>query len=205
MLHGVTAAEAPEAPSQERTTARRRRWVPWAALATAVLAVAGYGLWWLVLSTPIRDYGSYGVGFHDVEPGASRAIALGPFCLDGAGSATIDDVTVDPAGLTVVDFAVRHAEPHEYFGSFPGSLRDSGFGASRTFTDQCDRGDHAEAAVEVLRGVNGPAVTDHVYVHWSTGVRSGVLPLPVQAALCLDGEVDDDLCAPDPVPFDGKR
>jgi len=204
MLHGVTTAEAPEAPPQEPTT-RRRRWVPWAALATAVLAVAGYGLWWLGWSTPIRDHGGYGVGFQDVEPGASRTIALGPFCLDGAGSATIDAVTVDPAGLTVVAFSVRHADPHGYFGGFPGSLRDSGFGGSRTFTDQCDHGDHAEAAVERVRGVNGPAMTDHVFVHWSAGVRSGVLALPVQAALCLDGEVDGDLCPPDPVPFDGKR
>jgi len=101
MLQGVTTAEAPEARPQETTT-RRRRWVPWAALATAVLAVAGYGLWWLVWSTPIRDHGGYGVGFQDVEPGASRTIALGPFCLDGGGSATIDAVTLDRAVLPVV-------------------------------------------------------------------------------------------------------
>ncbi len=204
MLHRVTAAEAPGAPPEEGTTTRRRRWGPWAALGTAVLAVAGYGLWWLVWSTPIRDYGGYGVGIHDVEPGEPQTIAVGPFCLDGADAAVVDDVTVDPAGLTVRGFAVRHADPHEYFGGFPGSLRDSGFGGSRTFTDQCDRGDHAEAAVEIVRGVNGPAMTDHVFVHWSAGVRSGVLALPVQAALCLDGEVND-LCPPDPVPFDGKR
>ena len=203
MLHGVTAAEAPEASPQETTT-RRRRWVPWAALATAVLAVAGYGLWWLVWSTPIRDSGGYGVGMNDVEPGESRTIGLTPLCLDGAGSAVIDDVTVDPAGLTVLDFAVRHADPHEGFGGFPGSIRESGFVGSRSFSEQCANGDHAEVAVELVRGVNGPALTDHVYVHWSAGVRSGVLALPVQAALCLDGEVND-LCAPDPVPFDGKR
>ena len=203
MLHGVTAAEAPEAAPDGRTTRRRRR-LPWAALATAVLLVVGYALWWLVWSTPIRDSGGYGVGFTDVEPGESRTIGLPPLCLDGAESAVIDDVTVDPAGLTVVDFAVRPADPHEGFGGFPGSIRDSGFGGSRAFTDQCAGGDHAEVAVELVRGVNGPALTEHVYLHWSAGVRSGVIALPMGAALCLDGEVND-FCGPDPVPFDGRR
>jgi hypothetical protein len=195
--------EAPEAPSDEVAAPRRPRWVPWAAAGTVVLVLAGYGLWWLAWSTPLRASGGYGVGFDDVEPGDSRTLGIGPLCLDGAGSAVIEDVTVDPAGLTVVDFAVRHADLHKGFGGFPGSLRASGFGGSRTVTDQCDSGDNAEVAVELVRGVNGPAFTEHVDLHWSAGVRSGVLSLPVSAALCLDGEVNE-FCAADPVPVDGK-
>jgi hypothetical protein len=195
---------APGALSEGVAGARRRTWPAWAAAATALLAVVGWALWWLLWSSPVRADGGFAVGFDDVQPGESRTIGIDLVCLDGAHAAVIEDVTVDPAGLTVVDFAVRHADPRAEFGSFPGPLRGSGFGGSHTVTDQCANGDHAEIAVELVRGTNGPAITEDIDLHWSAGVRSGVLTVPVGAALCLHGEVNE-FCSPEPAPFDGVR
>lgn len=201
MLQRVTV---PQATENVPLAARRRSRRAWTAFAIALLLVGGYGLWWMLWSTPIRAVGGYGVGVRDVRPGVPTTIALVPLCLDGARSAVIGAVTVDPAGLTVVGFAVRRLDPKNGFGGFPGALRDSGFGDSRTFTEQCAGGDRAEVAVELVRGVNGPALTRQFTLHWSAGLRSGELSVPVGAALCLHGQVNE-FCSADPVPFDGKR
>jgi hypothetical protein len=166
--------------------------MPWT-LGAVVLAVLGYALWWWVLSTPIGGGGGFGVSMNDVEPGEVRSVGVAQLCLDGAGEATVDEVTVDPAGLTVTDFAVRpRPEPPDLaFGAGGGPLRAIASGWSDRFTAQCAAGEFAEVAIDLTRGVDGPAHTDHVDIHWSAGMRSGVLSVPVQAALCLPGEVDE--------------
>jgi hypothetical protein len=191
-LRAVTAIEVPEAPAEK---SRRRRWAFRAAVATVVLVPLGWSAWWLLASTPIDGGAGFGIGMGDVEPGEVHSVGVAQFCLDGAGEATIDDVTVEPAGLTVVDFAVRpRPEPPALaFGAGGGPLREIATGWSRSFTAQCDDGDYAEVAVDLRRGVNGPAHTDAVDVHWSSGVRSGVLTLPVQVTMCAPDQADE-LC-----------
>lgn len=172
--------------SVERAPRRRvPRWWPRAAAALAILVAGAAGAWWLFWSVPVVSTGGFGVGFSDAEPGEPYSIGMGFLCLDGAGSAVIEDVTVDPAGLTVVDFAVRpRPEPPALaLGTEQTHLADTGFGDVRSFSGQCDDGAYTELAVEVT-AVAGPASTRDVDLHWRAGVRSGVLTVPISITLC---------------------
>jgi hypothetical protein len=175
-------------------------------ISLTVLLAMGYAAWWLVWSTPVNTHGGFGIAADDVEPDEPRTVAVGPLCLDGAANAMIEKVTVDPAQLTVADFGVRHSprSPAPSFIARKGTLESTGPGWGRSFDDQCSAGDYAEIAVEFRRGVLGPAHTEVVNVHWSAGVRSGVLTLPVQVTLCTVDQVDEH-CPEDPPPFDGER
>ena len=182
MLRGVTPTEAPTAPA---SGARRRRW-RWVVLAglPAVLVPAA---WWLVYSSPVRDtFGGYALSHPESAPGEPFSVGIAHLCLDGADSATVDAVTVDPTGLTVVDFAVRPVPPdrRSALASAEVPLREQGFSGDRRLTLPCGAGDGAELAVELQRGELTPAWTEGFDVHWSAGLRSGVLRVPVQVALC---------------------
>jgi hypothetical protein len=199
MLRAMTAAQASEGPPGVAPRRGRRRWLPWTAAGAVVLAVLGYGSWWL-LRSPLEGGVGFGIALSDVQPGETRSVGVAQLCLDGADRVTIDSVTVDPAGLTVTDFAVRlrPQPPALAFGGGGGPLRQIASGWSRTITAQCGTGDVAEVAIDLVRGVDGPAHTDHVDIRWSAGIRSGVLSLPVQATLCAPGQVDENCEEPPP-------
>lgn len=188
MLHGVTPAEAPAAPVRH---ARRRRW-PSVAVAGLLAVLVPVG-WWVLGSSPLRNtFGGFGVSHLGSAPGVSFSVGIAHLCLDGADSATVDAVTVDPTGLTVVDFAVRPVPSgrSSALSSAESSLRELGFTGDRRLTLPCGAGDGAELAVEIERGELSPAWTEGFDVHWSAGLRSGVLRVPVQVALCSPQEAE---------------
>jgi hypothetical protein len=198
MLRAV--AVALEEPAEATPRRRGRRWALLAA-AVVVLVVLGYAVWWLVWSSPIEGASGFGISRHDSEPGEVYSITVAEtLCLDGAERAVVEDVTVDPAGLTVTDFAarLRPEAPDTGFLGANGPLRGQGSGWGDAIEAQCHRGEYSEVAIELTRGVLGPAHTEVVNIHWSAGVRSGVLTLPVQVTLCATGQVDEYCEAPPP-------
>jgi hypothetical protein len=196
----VTQPDAPAVPVDEplRTTppSRRPRWLPWSAAATVALLLGLAAAWWMFWSEPVVVKGGYGVTFHDAEPERPYTVAVELLCLDGPERARVDDVTVDRAGLTVVDFAVRPRPepPAVTLGAVEEHLADTGFGRGRSFSGQCDVEAFTELAVELRRDGVGPAHTETLDVHWSAGVRSGVLRVPVSVTLCPAGD-ETELCA----------
>ena len=206
MLASVTPSQALEEPAGDAPPRHRRRWLLPAATATSVVLAVGGAAWWLFYSSPLEGGAGFGASFSDVEPDEVRSTFVAALCLDGAEVVTVDDVTVDPAGLTVTDFAVRPlAEPPgEMFAMGGGPLRETASGWSRTITAQCAEDDRDEVAIDLVRGVNEPAHTDAVHIHWSSGVRSGVHTVPASLTLCAEREVHEH-CSADAPPFDGVR
>jgi hypothetical protein len=161
-----------------------------------VLVVVAAAAWWLFWSSPVVSEGGFGVTMHDVQPGRPYLVTVETLCLDGADSAVVDDVTVDRAGLTVGAFAVRPRPEPPALGLGSGaqsSLADIGFGDARSLSGQCDDESYTELAVELSRDDAGPAHTKSVDVHWSAGLRSGVLSIPVSVTLCSAGDATE-LC-----------
>jgi hypothetical protein len=116
-------------------------------------------------------------------------------CLDGPEQAVIDDVTVDRVGLVVVDYALRErpVPPEMRPGSGPGGLDDTELGDTHSFSGQCDDGARAELTVELSWDGIGPAHAETVDVHWTAGLRSGVLRTPVTVTVCPTGD-DTEVC-----------
>ncbi|CCG01215.1 hypothetical protein [Blastococcus saxobsidens] len=192
----MTRPETPPAPPAQRSSRSRRRLL--VAAVSVVLLAGGVSAWWLLRSSPVEAVPAVNVALPDVDPGEPQMLMIALLCLDGAETATIDGVTADRAGLIVTDFAVRPAESGEpTVGAFDGTLRESGFSGGRTVTVACADDTYSELAVEVSRGVNGPAHTDDFHLHWRSGVRSGALPIEASVTLCASGQVDE-YCAPVP-------
>jgi hypothetical protein len=187
------------APSDEPVAAasprRLRAWLPWLAAATAVLVAGLAAAWWFFWTTPVVYPGGFGVTFSDSDPGGQYAIALDGLCLDGPERAVIDGVTVDRAGLVVTDFAVRERPVPAMVGpgTGPGGLADTEGGDPRGFSGQCDDGAKTELTVELSWDGIGHAHTETVDVHWTAGLRSGVLRAPVTVAVCPMGDTSE-LC-----------
>ncbi|WP_346621113.1 hypothetical protein [Blastococcus montanus] len=165
------------------------------ALSAAVAATAaGATAWWFLWSSPLVAVPATNVALPDVELGVPQTVMVALLCLDGDEAATIDRITVDPAGLTVTDFAVRRSSAGPGIGAVDGPLRESGLDGGRTVAAECAEGAWSELAVELSR-VNGPAHTDVVSIHWRAGVRSGVLPVEAPVTLCAPAP-RDERCTP---------
>jgi hypothetical protein len=190
----MTRPQVAAAPSDEPVAAvsprRRRAWLPWVAAATAALVTGLAAAWWFFWTTPVVYPGGFGATFPGAEPGERYAIALDGLCLDGPERAVIDGVTVDRAGLVVTDFAVRERPAPSAAGPGAGSegLADTGIGDGREFSGQCDDGAKAELTVELSWDGIGTAHTETVDVHWTAGLRSGVVHAPVTVTACSTGD-----------------
>ena len=150
-------------------------------------------MWWLYLSSPVHNaFGAFGVGYDRAVPGEPWSHGAAHLCLDGAAEATVEEVTADPGGLTVVDFAVRPLgpRPDPVLGTNTAPLTDMGF-SERSFDAQCEAEEYVELGVQLTRGESGPASTEGFDVHWTAGVRSGVLRVPVSVLLCTPAETAD--------------
>lgn len=188
----MTVPEAPIAPVEK---SRRRPWLPWTAALVALLVALG-SAWWFFWSSPVRNtFGAFGISYDRSMPGSPLSHGIAHLCLDGAERATVDDVVADPTGLTVVNFAVRPLPPapEPGLGSADVPLRELGFRGDRSFAASCAAGDVVELGVELVRGEFAPSYTDGFDVHWTAGVRSGVLRVPVRVALCTPQE-GPELC-----------
>jgi hypothetical protein len=196
----MTRPEVAPAPSDEPVTTasprRRRGWSPWAAAATAVLVTGLAAAWWFFWTTPVVYPGGFGATISGAEPGGRYAIGLDGLCLDGPERAVIDDVTVDGVGLVVTDFAVRERSMTSTVGpgAGPGESADTDGGDGRGFSGQCDDGAKTELTVELSLAGDGPAHAETVDLHWTAGLRSGVLRTPVTVTLCPTGDTSE-LCS----------
>ena len=187
----MTEPEAPMARIVPAGPRRGRRWLPWATAGLVVLLVGLGTAWWFLRASPVRNtFGGFGVSVDRSAPGTPMSLGIAHLCLDGADDATVDDVTADPTGLTVLDFAVRPVPTgrEAALSSADVPLRDLGFGGDRRITGACDVGEAVELGVELTRGEFAPAYTAGFDVHWTAGDRSGVLRVPVQVALCTPQE-----------------
>ena len=197
MTQSQTTAAPSGEPASAPTSRRPRFWRPRITAATALLVAGSAGAWWLFWASPVVSEGGFGVTVHDVQPGRPYLVSVNTLCLDGVRTAALDDVTVPRGGLTVTDFAVRPrlGPPSLGMGSgAEGSLADAGFGDARSFSGQCDDEAYTELAVELSRNDVGPAHTERLDVHWSAGLRSGVVSVPVTVTFCPPGDATE-LCA----------
>jgi hypothetical protein len=165
-------------------------WRVRAGAALLVVAAVVVAAWWFFWTTPVRMPGAgggFGIAIGSTVAGRPYSVGSIPLCLDGVGSAVIDSVTVDDGGLRVTDFAVRPRRewPQMGLGSAEQSLRATGFGSDRTITVSCDGG-FAELGVEFRKSGEATARTDVLEVHWSAGIRSGTVEVPLHFVLCGD-------------------
>jgi hypothetical protein len=176
---------------------RRLRWT---AAAVVVVAVAVGGWWWLFRSGAVRfpGEGSFGITVPAATAGPYTAGSM-TLCLEGVDSAVVDEVTVDDGGLAVTDFAVRPRTewPQLGLGTTQQALRSTGFGDGRTITGRC--ADHAgsELGVELTKPTSATARTDVLVVHWSSGIRSGTVEVPMHLVLCAGEPESNPECAYD--------
>jgi hypothetical protein len=166
--------------------------------AVLVLAAGLAAAWWSFWTSPVvlPGEGSFGVTVHSSL--AEKPYTAGSFslCLDGVETATIDDVTVDSGGLIVTAFAARPQPkpPALGLGYTQQTLESTGFGTNRTITGQCEDGPGSEIGVEVIKATPATARTDGLFVHWSSGLRSGTVRVPLEYVLCDPGDTADPDC-----------
>ena len=174
-----------------------RRWVLRAVAAAPFLAAVLAAAWWFFWTSPVTYPGDGEFGVIVSSASAEKPYTAGSFslCLDGVESATVDAVTVDDGGLIVTAFAVRQQPepPAMGLGFTQQTLTSTGFGTGRTITGQCGEGQGSEIGVEVIKPTTATARTDVLFVHWTAGLRSGTVQVPMHYVLCEhDGSADPD-------------
>jgi hypothetical protein len=175
-----------------------RGWIVRALAALLVVAAAVAAAWWFFWTSPVQitGEGGFGIIVHSAVSGQPYSIGSIPLCEDDP-SAVVDSVEVDDGGLRVTDFAVRARPepPRLALGSLPQSLQSTGFGRDRAVTAPCDGESWSELGVEFQKATSATARTDVLLVHWSAGIRSGTVEVPMQLVLCAEGDDIDPDCA----------
>jgi hypothetical protein len=202
MLRAMTQPEVAEVPVGNAPV-RRRRWLPWAAIGTVVLLVAGAAVWWSFWSARAvwPGDGAFGISVPSTEEDRVFAFGSMSICLEGVDSAVIEGVEVEAGNASVTDFGVRpHPEPADdgivtVLGSQAGHLADTGLRGGRSLRSRCGDASRDELGIEVTRAGPGTARADGLLVHWSSGIRSGTVRIPAHFVLCAGRDTSAPSCA----------
>ena len=147
----------PQAAEETARPVRRRRWLPWAAAATAALLVIGAVTWWFAWSARMVSPGdgSFGIDVSAEDGTVTWSFGSLSVCLEGVDSAVVESVEVESGAASVTDFAVRPTPQAGadgitmLFGSEPDAPGRDGLrrrpDCPRTLRDE----DYTELAVEL--------------------------------------------------------